>query len=46
MNDWPQYLGANLALLVVLLGIGKLWLTVKARGFVKGLPFAYRRTSP
>ena len=46
MNDWPRYLGANLVLLIVLLGIGKLWLTVKARGFVKGWRLQYRRTSP
>lgn len=30
-NDWPQYLLANLALLIVLLGIGKLWLVAKSR---------------
>lgn len=46
MNDWPWYLGANLVLLIVLLGIGKLWLTVKARIFVKGWRLQYRRTSP
>jgi uncharacterized membrane protein len=34
MNDWPQYLAANLTMLIVLLGIGKLWLIVKARVFV------------
>jgi len=45
-NDWPWYLGANLALLIALLGIGKLWLTVKARIFVKGWRLQYRRTSP
>ena len=45
-NDWPWYLGANLVLLIVLLGIGKLWLTVKARIFVKGWRLQYRRTSP
>jgi uncharacterized membrane protein len=44
-NDWPWYLGANLALLIALLGIGKLWLTVKARIFVKGWRLQYRRTS-
>jgi uncharacterized membrane protein len=31
MNDWPLYLGANLALMIALLGIGKLWLVLKAR---------------
>ena len=45
-NDWPWYLGANLVLLVALLGIGKLWLTVKARIFVNGWRLQYRRTSP
>jgi len=45
-NDWPWYLGANLVLLIGLLGIGKLWLTVKARIFVKGWRLQYRRTSP
>jgi uncharacterized membrane protein len=45
-NDWPWYLGANLALLIALLGIGKLWLTVKARIFVRGWRLQYRRTSP
>jgi surface polysaccharide O-acyltransferase-like enzyme len=44
-NDWPWYLGANLALLIALLAIGKLWLTVKARIFVKGWRLQYRRTS-
>ena len=46
MNDWPWYLSANLVLLIALLGIGKLWLTVKARIFVKGWRLQYRRTSP
>jgi uncharacterized membrane protein len=46
MNDWPWYLGANLALLIALLGIGKLWLAAKARIFVKGGRLQYRRTSP
>jgi surface polysaccharide O-acyltransferase-like enzyme len=46
MNDWPWYLGANLVLLIALLGIGKLWLTVKGGIFVKGWRLQYRRTSP
>jgi hypothetical protein len=44
-NDWPWYLGANLALLIVLLGIGTLWLTAKRRLFVNGWRLQYRRTS-
>ena len=40
MNDWPWYLGANLVLLIVLLGIGKLWLTVEGPDICQGLALA------
>lgn len=43
-NDWWRYGAANLALLVALLGLGRLWLEV--RSIVKARAIAYRRTSP
>lgn len=43
-NDWWRYGAANLALLIALLGLGRLWLEVRA--IVKARAIAYRRTSP
>jgi uncharacterized membrane protein len=43
-NDWWRYAAANLVLLIALLGLGRLWLEVRA--IVKARAIAYRRTSP